>query len=208
MCSPSLIAKSLRSQSQASILQQRRVGVFVAADACFAGESGLARRLDDQFCQPVAAAAVETVGLRVFVDQPLQCLLAFVEPGAGQRRRQMADGDRGDAALGLRRLAGIADDEGIDDRQPAGDDFGKAVFAERHGLAGQPFQRAVRADMDERVAAEAFLQPQAEGDQCMARRQLWVVIVGAAIFRAAAVGRQRDGDVAETRGAEGECAIG
>ena len=149
-----------------------------------------ARGLDDQFCQPVAAAAVEPVGLRVFVDQPLQRLLAFVEPGAGQRRRQVADGDRGNAPLGLRRLAGIADDEGIDDRQRAGDDFGKAVFAERHGLARQPFQRAVRADMDERVAAEAFPQPQAEGDQRMARRQLRVVIVGAAVF-ASGRGRAR-----------------
>ena len=185
------------------------VRVFVAADSRLAGQSGLARRLDDQFCQPVAAAAVEPVGLRIFVDQPLQRLLALVEPGAGQRRRQMAERDGGDAALGLRRLAGIADDEGIDDRQRAGDDFGKAVLAERHGLAGQPFQRAMRADMDERVAAEALLQPQAEGDQFVARRQLRVVIVGAAVGRAAAVGRERHGDVAEARGAEGEgCALG
>ena len=81
------------------------------------------RGLDDQLGQPVAAAAVEAVGLGVFVDQPLERLLALVEPGAGERRRQMADGDRGDAPLGLRRLAGIADDEGIDDGQRAGDDL-------------------------------------------------------------------------------------
>ena len=102
----------------------------------------------------------------------------------------MADRHRGDAALGLRRLARIADDEGIDDRQRAGDDLGKAVFAQRHGLARQPFQRAVRADMDEAWQPSALLQPQAEGDQRVARRQRRVVIVGAAVVGAAAVGGQ------------------
>ena len=58
--------------------------------------------------QPVAAAAVEAVGLRIFVDQPLQLLLLLVQSGRGQRRRQMAERDGRDAALGLRGLAGIA----------------------------------------------------------------------------------------------------
>ena len=121
----------------------------------------------------------------------------------------MADSDGGDPALGLCRLAGIADDEGIDDRQTPRNDFGKAVFAERHSLAGQPFQRAMRANMDERVAAEGLLQPQAEGNEFVARRQLGIMIVGAAVPRAAAVGRQRHDDVAEPRGTEGEgCAFG
>ncbi len=64
--------------------------------------------LDDQLCQPVAAAAVEPVGLRIFVDQPLELLLVLVQPGRGQRRRQMAERHGGDAPLGLRGLAGIA----------------------------------------------------------------------------------------------------
>ncbi len=81
---------------------------------------------------------------------------------------------------------------------------GKQFSRERHGLAGQPFQRAVGADMDERVDAERLAQPQAEGDQRMARRQRRVVVVGAAVGRAAAIGGQRHGDVAEGGGAEGE----
>ena len=81
---------------------------------------------------------------------------------------------------------------------------GKQVCAQRHGLAGQPFQRAMGADMDEGVDAERFAQPQAEGEQCVARRQRRVVIVGAAVGGAAAVGGERDGDVAEGGGAEGE----
>ena len=54
-----------------------------AADPCFGGKAGLLRGLDDQLRQPVAAAAVEPVGLRIFVDQPFELLLALVEAGAG-----------------------------------------------------------------------------------------------------------------------------
>ena len=65
------------------------------------------RGFDDQLRQPVAAAAVEPVGLRVFVDQALELLLVLVEAGRRQRRRQMAERDGRDAPLGLRGLAGI-----------------------------------------------------------------------------------------------------
>ena len=119
----------------------------------------------------------------------------------------MADGHAGDAALGLRRLARIADDEGIDHRQRAGDDFRKAVRGERDRLAGQPFQRAVRAHVNERVDLRDVLQPQAEGDQRMPRRQRRIVIIGAALRRAAAVRRQRDHNVAEGLRAETERAV-
>ena len=78
------------------------------------------------------------------------------------------------------------------------------MLLERDRLAGQPFQRAVRADMDDGVDAERLAQPQAEGDEVVARRQRRVVIVGATVRRAAAVRRECDGDVAEGRGAEGE----
>lgn len=156
----------------------RRVG---PGHSGFGGKPGLACGFDDQLGQAVAAAAVEPVGLRIFVDQPLEALLVLVQSGAGQRRRQVAERDGGDAALGLRRLAGIGDDEGIDDGQRAGDDLGEADIGERDRLARQPFQRAVRADMDEGVDPERFLQPEAEGDQVVARGQSGVMVVGAAV---------------------------
>ena len=102
--------------------------------------------------------------MRVFIDQPFELLLDLVEAGSLQRRRQVAKRDGRDATLGLRGLAGVADDEGIDDRQRPGDDFGEAALAQRDGLAGQPFQRAVRADMDQRMAADGFAEPEAKGD--------------------------------------------
>lgn len=183
---------------------QRFIWRVGPGDAGFRGKAGLGGSLHDQLRQPVATAAVEPIGLRIFVDQPLQFLLAFVQARAGQRRRQMAEGDGGDAALGLCGLARIGDDERIDDRQRASDDLGEAILPKRHRLAGQPFQRSMGADMDDRLHAERLLQPQAESDQFVARRQRRVMIVGAPVRRAATIRRQRHGDVAEGGRTEGE----
>ena len=130
---------------------QRVVGRGGAADAGLARQSGPLRGLDDQLRQPLAAAAIEPVGLGIFVDQALKLARVAGKPAGGKRRRQMADRHRGDAALGLRRFARIADDEGIDHRQRPGDDFRKTFRGERDRLARQPFQRAVGAHMHERV---------------------------------------------------------
>ena len=89
----------------------------------------------------------------------------------------------------------------------AGDDFRKACRGQRHGLAGQPFQRAVRAHMHERIDTRDVLQPQPEGDQRVARRQRRIVIIGAPLRGAAAIGRQRHKDIAEPLRAETEGAV-
>ena len=81
-------------------------------------------------------------------------------------------------ALGLRGFARIADDERVDHRQRAEHRLGEAGRGQRHGLAGQPFQRAVRAHVDHGI--EIVLQPEAERHQGVARRQGRIVIVGAA----------------------------
>ncbi len=146
-------------------------GATGAADAGLARQSGSLRRLDDQVGEPLAAAPVEAVGLRIFVEQKLELVRVAARAAGNERRRQMADRHAGDAALGLRRLARIADDEGIDHRQRAGDDLGKAFRGQRDRLARQPFQRAVRAHMNERIGLRDVLQPQAEGDQRVTRRQ-------------------------------------
>ncbi len=176
---------------------QRIVGRGGAADPGLARQSAPLRALDDQFRQALAPAAIEAVGLGIFVDQALELARIAGKPAGGKRRRQMADRHAGDAALGLRRFARIADDEGIDHRQRPGDDFRKTFRGERDRFAGQPFQCAVRAHMDERIDPGFVLQPQAEGDQSMARRQRWIVVIGAALRGAATIGRQRGDDVAE-----------
>ena len=84
---------------------QRLLGIGARLDAGLAGETAPLRRLDDQPRQPLAPAAVEAVGLGVFVDQPLQLARIAGEVRADERRRQMAERHRGEPALGLRRLA-------------------------------------------------------------------------------------------------------
>ena len=116
----------------------------------------------------------------------------------------MADGHRGDPALGLGRLAGIADNERIEHRKRAQDQFRKAGGRERDRLAGQPFRRAVGAHVHDRIDLGAVPQPQAEGQERMARRQCRVVVFGAARRRAPAVRRQRDDHVAAWDGAKPE----
>ena len=117
--------------------------------------------------------------------------------GGDQGRRQMADRRRADAALGLRGFAGIVDDERIDDRRRADEDFGRADFAQRDRLAGQPFQRAVGAELDDRVDFLVAREPEMECDIAMARRQVEIVIVALARSRVAPVGLRRDDERAQ-----------
>ena len=91
-------------------------GTAVRADAGLARQAGALRGLDDQGREPFAAAAIEAVGLRIFVEQKFKFVGLAARAAGDQRRRQMADGHAGNAALGLRCLARIADDEGIDHR--------------------------------------------------------------------------------------------
>ena len=191
------MARSFRSQSQASMRRSASSGSGLRIDAGLAGEAAALRRLDDQPRQPLAAAAIEAVSLRIFVDQPLELARVAGQVRADERRRQMAERHRGDPALGLRGFARIADDERIDDRQRPDHGLGEAGRRQRDGLARQPFQRAVRAHVDDGIDIGDVTEPQPEGEQRVARRQGRIVIVGAATVRTAAIRRQGDDDVAE-----------
>ena len=90
------------------------VGRDRAADAGFARQSGALRRLDDQAREALAAAPVKPIGLGIFVDQAFEFARVAGKPAGDQRRRQVTDRYARNAPLGLRRLARIADDEGID----------------------------------------------------------------------------------------------
>ena len=120
-------------------------------DARRAREPGALRGVDDQPAQPFAPPRIETIGLRVFIDQPFKLARIAGKPGGGEPRRQVPDGHGCDAPLGLRRFARIADDERIDHRQRSGDDFRKTFRGQRDGLSRQPFERAVCAHVHERV---------------------------------------------------------
>ena len=156
--------------------------------------------------QAVAAGRVEALGGRVFVEQAFEAEEG-VGGGAGDLlRRDVAEGDRADAAFGLRGLAGVVDDEGVDDRGGADERFRPAGVGERDRLAGEPFERAVRAHVDQRVDVLGA-QPEVERNVGVARGARCVVIVGVAGGGGAAFGLQRDQGLAAHQGGEVDVAV-
>ena len=109
-CRPSPTRMSLRSQSQASRATSASSGDLPSA-AHSLSNPRLAPSLQDERGDGARAARIERLRLGEFVEQPFELERRAVRPGGDQRRRQMADRRRADAALGLRRLAGIVDDE-------------------------------------------------------------------------------------------------
>ena len=180
------------------------VRIVIGPHARLARQSGPFGMFQNQPREPLAPAPIEAVGLGVFVDQPLELVRVAGEAAVDQRRRQVPDGHGGDPALCLRRFPGIADDEGVDHRQGADDQFGKTGNGERHGLARQPFERAMGAHVDERIGLGNVPKPKPEREQRMPWRQDRVVVVRSAIARTPAVRRKCHKQVAERARAKPE----
>src|SRR6516162_6268993 len=107
----------------------------------------------------------------------------------------MADREGAGAPLRLRRLPGVIDDEGIEHRHVAGQCFRPAVRRQRDGFAGEPFERPVRAHMDECVDALPP-EPQIEGDIRMTGRARKIVIFRIAMIEVTSFWLDRDDDLA------------
>ena len=154
--------------------------------------------------QERGAAAVHAVGGGVFVDHLLEVCGVPVQAGWADGWGEVADGDGPKAAFGGGSLARVVDDEGIDDRQARGECAGPAQGRKGGGLAGQPLQRAMGSEMDDRVPGA---QREIEGDVGVTGRQVGVVVGRATVGFAAAVGLQRGSDAAEPEMAKGEMAV-
>ena len=96
---------------------------------------------------------VEHLQARVLVEQRLELGHLVVGVGAHHRRHEVVDDHGVHAALGLHALAGVVDDERVDERHVAERGVGRALGRERERLAGQPLERAVLAEVDDRVGA-------------------------------------------------------
>ena len=160
-------------------LPQRRIRLGPIGLA-FPKQSRLARALQNQIGDGARAARIERLRLREFIEQRFQLVGSAIGARLDERRREMADRHGRDPAFGLRGLAGIVDDEGIDHGQWAERRLDGAILRERDRLARQPFERAVRAQMNQRVDPLDLAQPDVERDIGVARRQREVVILALA----------------------------
>ena len=158
------------------------------------------------FAQQPGALGIERQGLAVFVQLALELLQRSVGFGARHRRHQVVDDDGLGAALGLRAFAGVVDDEGVEVRQGPEDGVGPAGRAERHALAGQPLQVAVRAYVHYGIDLERAAQPEVEGEVVVGGNEVGVVVRRRRIEAAPAWRLDAYEDVAEAQAGDHEAA--
>ncbi|VFT07575.1 Uncharacterised protein [Pseudomonas aeruginosa] len=78
-----------------------------------------AARTAARICSALRSRHRALVQLLVFVDQLVQVAQFVVQPGRGERRRLVADGDRAPAPARLDRLANVVLDVRVEHRQVA-----------------------------------------------------------------------------------------
>ena len=113
------------------------------------------------------------------VERGLELDEAAIEAGVGDRRREIADQRRAGAALGDRALGRIVGRIEIEIGQIADQAIRPARCGEAGLLARHEFERAVRAEMQNRVGAEIFPQPAVEGREGVRRREAAARTAGA-----------------------------
>jgi hypothetical protein len=102
-------------------------------------------------------ARVHRLHLGVLVEQLLELRHLVVALGPRHRRHQVVDDGGVTAALGLRALARVVDDERVEQRQVAEHRVGRAA-ADRPSPCRQPLERPVLAEVDDGVRPEAAVR--------------------------------------------------
>ena len=182
--------------------------ILAGGDGAIAVDAGGAGALQDLGGERRDTARVTAQRVVIFVDQPLELGLRAIAAGAGQGRGQMVDDDGLRPPLGLRPLAGIIDDERVEMRQGPEHRLGETFGRQGKRLAGQPFQRAVLAEIDHRIGAEAVGEPGIGGQIGMRRHQCRVVVRGFRVEIVAARRLDQDGDIAGAKAGDREIAAG
>ncbi len=152
------------------------VGIVGLGDPAVRGEAGALRQIEDAVTQIAAAARVKLRGFVIFIHQQFELAQRAVAFGARERRRQVIDDHGAGAALGLRALARIVDDEGIEMRQRPQHRLGIAGIAQGQCLARQPFQIPMLAEMHDRVDLRDLPQIGVEGEVVVRWHQFRIVI--------------------------------
>ena len=162
------------------------------------------RACHDVFAQQARTARVERQGLVVLVHLALDLLQRAIGLGARHRRHQVIDDHGLGAPLGLAAFARVVDDEGVEVRQRAEDGVGPAGRAQRHALARQPFEVAVRADVHHRIDREGAAQPEVERQVVVRRHQVGVVVRRTQVHVASARGLDADKHMTQAQAGDRE----
>ena len=121
---------------------------------------------------------VEGRHLVVLVEEALEAGQVVVDLGPGHGRHEVVDDHGVGPALGLGALPGVVDHERVDEGQVAEGGVGPAGRRQADPLAGQPFQVAVLADVDDGVGAPRPFQPPVAGQVVVGRGQVGGVVDG------------------------------
>ena len=187
-------------------LDQRVVRALVGGDAAVDVDTGDPAQRQDLVGQQAQPARIDRRCLGIFVDQPLKFAQRSIAFGPRQGRRQVIDDHRLSAALRLRALSRIVDDERIKVRQSPERDFRKAGVRQGQCLTGQPLQIAVLSKVNDGMRAKAVADPRMEGEVAVRRRQVRIVIARRRVDVVATRRLQADRDVAAAEGGNGEAA--
>ena len=120
----------------------------------------------------------------------------------------MIDDSRVGAALGLRALAGVVDDERVEQRHVFKRHLRVAGVGEPDALAGQPLHGAVFANVDHGVGLENVPDPPVIGNVMMCRRQIRAVIDSDWIFPEATGRLEAHKNVAQVDPGDGQAIAG
>jgi hypothetical protein len=112
----------------------------------------------------------------VLVKQLLELGHLTVSVGACHGRHQVVDDHRVRAPFGLGPLPRVVDYERVDHGDFGEHRVGRAVGGQAEALARQPLQRAVLAQVHDRVGAEVLGQPAVCGQVVVRRRQGGIVV--------------------------------
>ncbi len=199
-CRPSRIWTSLISHSQPSTCSSMSSNAVVLGPV---GQTEVVVHLGGPHQRPDLLAdrgqlaRVQRGDVGVLVEQLLQPGDVAVGLGAGHRRDQVVDQGGVRPALGLGALARVVDQERVDQRQVAECGVGAARRGHADGLAGQPLQVAVLAEVHDGVRRRTRAsQPEVGGQVVVAGRQVGIVVDGHRVLAEPARRLDQDHDVA------------
>ena len=147
---------------------------------------------------------VEHFNLVVFIHQLHEFSEFTVAVGGSDGRGEVVNDDGVGAAFRLCAFAGVVQDEGIDERHISEERIRVAGGGKPHAFAGQPFERAMFAHVDDGVGAPLIAQPAVERVVVVGRRQVGAVVDGVGVHAVAARRLQNHQRVAQIEGGQAD----